>query len=179
MHLPAQGSLDSTSVYFKAKQFLKNGNYALYKYGNIKPRDIEDAFCVFLTGNDQKLEYFRTLDLNTATEYALKAEHNLMRYDWGCESFRDFSKYMILKYELWAPKLQYAMAVQCFHAWINLRSPDFVSLSKTLRSSNKVLNQKWKTRYLEFTKYANNEHLKGKSKRKHQRFLKKSRACSL
>ncbi len=179
IHICAQQKIDSASVYFRAKIFLGGGNFTFYKYGNIKPLNLADAFCVFLTGDEEKLMHFKDLELLSATDYATNPENNLMRYDWGCESFMTFSKYMIDRYGLWAPKLQYLMAVQCFHAWMNCDKPNFEELSKKLRSSNKKLNELWKSRYKEFTRYANNEHLKGKTKRKHQRFLRKSCACSL
>lgn len=175
----AEERVDSNSVYFKSQVFLANGNHALYKFGNIKPRDLQDAFCVFLTADDERLQLFKNMDLPNATVYAMNKEHNLMRYDWGCESFRDFSKYMIQYYGLWAPELQLNMAVQCFHVWMNFGEPDFERVAKELRVSNKKLNKQWEKRFLVFTTYANNEHLRGKSKREYQRFLRKSRACSL
>lgn len=170
---------DSASVYFKAKQFLTQGNHDFYKFGNVKPKNIEDAFCVFLTGNEVRLQHFKNLGLEDAVVYGLNKENGIMRYDWGCESFRDFSQYCILKYELWAPSLQYNLALRCFHFWMNEKSPLIPEMATNLRSANKTLNKKWKTRYLEFTRYANNEQLKGRAKRKHQRFLRKSRACGL
>ena len=172
----AEERVDSNSVYFKSKMFLSNGNHDLYKFGNIKPRDLEDAFCVFLTADDDRLLYFKNLDLPNATVFALKREHNLMRYDWGCESFRDFSKFMIVRYKLWAPDLQLKMAVQCFHVWMNYGEPNLDQMAKELRTAYKKLNKQWEKRFLVFTTYANNEHLKGKSKREYQRFLRKSRA---
>lgn len=167
---------DSNSVYLKSKMFLTKGNHDLYKFGNIKPRDLEDAFCVFLTADEERLLYFKNLDLPNATVFALKREHNLMRFEWGCESFRDFSKFMIMHYKLWAPDLQLKMAVQCFHVWMNYGEPNLEQVAKELRVSNKKLNKQWEKRFFVFTTYANNEHLRGKHKREYQRFLRKSRA---
>lgn len=175
----SQQKQDSTATYNRAKLFLADGNHAFYKFGNVKPINLLDAFCVFLTGDEERLTNFKNLDIGSATAYALNKENNLMRYDWGCESFMEFPKYMILRFDLWAPKLQYQMAVQCFHIWMNFGEPNFEDMAKNLRKSNKELNKQWKFRFQEFTRYANNEHLRGKNKRKHQRFLRKSRACSL
>lgn len=179
MNCFAQEKLDPQSVYLRSKDFLANGNHTFYKYGNVKPIHLSDAFCVFLTGDENRLTYFKNLEYGVAVDYAMKKENNLMRYDWGCESFMDFSKYMIQRFDLWAPYLQYRMAVQCFHVWMNFGEPDFELMSKNLRKTHSELNKIWKMRYKEFTRYANNEHLKGKSKREYQRFLRKSRACSL
>jgi hypothetical protein len=175
----SQEKLDTLSVYTLSKQFLANDNFAFYKYGNVKPRHLNDAFCVFLTADEERLNYFMKLEFEAAVDYAMKKENNLMRYDWGCESFMDFSKFMIQRFDIWAPYLQYRMAVQCFHVWMNFNEPDFELFSKNLRKTHHELNKKWKLRYYEFSKYANNEHLKGRSKRKYQRFVRKSRACSL
>jgi hypothetical protein len=175
----SQEKWDTLPVYALSKQFLAKDNFAFYKYGNIKPRHLKDAFCVFLTGDEDLLKYFKKLEFEAAVDYAMNRENNLMRYDWGCESFMDFSKFMIRRFNLWAPYLQYRMAVQCFHIWMNFNEPDFELLSKNLCKTHHELNKMWKSRYYEFSKYANNEHLKGKSKRKYQRFVRKSRACSL
>ncbi len=170
---------DSNSVYFKSQRFLAQGNHAFYKYGNVKPRDIEDAFCVFLTGDSARLEHFKNQEIDKAVSYALNRENKIMRYDWGCESFRGFSTHIILHYDLWAPSLQYNLAVRCFHFWMNHDIPPFEEIASHLSKVKKKENKEWKLRYREFTKYANNEQLKGKTKRKHQRFLRKSRACML
>lgn len=170
---------DSNSVYFKSQLFLTQGNHAFYKYGNVKPRDIEDAFCVFLTGDSARLEHFKNLEIDKALSYALNRENKIMCYDWGCESFRGLSKHIILHYDLWAPSLQYNLAVRCFYFWMNQRIPPFEEIASYLSKVNKKENKEWKLRYREFTKYANNEHLKGKTKRKHQRVLRNSRACML
>jgi hypothetical protein len=175
----SQQKPDSTAPYNRAKIFLADGNHAFYKFGNVKPINLIDAFCIFLTGDDERLTYFKNLDIGSATAYALNKENNLMRYDWGCESFMEFPKYMISRFDLWAPKLQYQMAVQCFHIWMNYREPNFEEMAKELRKSNKELNKQWRNRFQEFSRYANNDHLRGKGKRKYQRFLRKSRACSL
>jgi hypothetical protein len=170
---------NTTSVYSNALIFLSRGNHSFYKYGNVKPINLEDAFCIFLTGDEDHLNDFKNLEFHRAIDYAMNNEHNLMRYDWGSESFMYFAKHMINHYGLWAPILQYRMAVQCFHIWMNYGNPDFDMISKRLRVANKELNKSWEMRYLEFTRYANNEHLKGRQNRKYQRFLRKSRACSL
>jgi len=175
----SQHRADSNFIYASCLRFLANGNYAFYKYGNVKPRNLEDAFCVFLTGDSSKLQKFRTLTIDPATSYALNKEYGLMRYDWGCEAFRELSKLLIFKYKIYVPELQHELAVRSFHHWINNKEPNFKEITKRLRKENRDLNKRWKNRYFEFILYANNKHLKGKVKRDYKRLLRKSRACSL
>lgn len=138
---------DTLSIYKSSQEKIAGAKITLYKYGNYKPRNIEEAFLVFLTGDSINLVKFSSMELRTAVEFAINKENNLFRYDWGQEGFLRFSLFCIDHYKLYAPELQNQLAIQSFHAWMNEREIVPQKVAKKLRRSNAKLNRQWKKQF--------------------------------
>jgi len=144
---------DTLSIYKSSQEKIAGAKITLYKYGNYKPRNIEEAFLVFLTGDSVNLERFKNMELTSAVEFAKNKENNLFRYDWGQEGFLRFSRFCIDHYKLYAPELQNELAIQSFHAWMNEREIDAQKIAVKLRRSNAKLNRQWKKQFRTTTQH--------------------------
>jgi hypothetical protein len=143
------------SVYQNAVIHLNGGKRSMYKYGSFQPRDLHEAFYIFLTGDSTLLSKFKMKTVKDAVEYALERENNLFRFDWGQEGFFHFSKFCIDEYELYSPSLQNEFAIHVFYYWINEQDVNLVKTAKKIKKSNKKQNKEWKNRYKEFLKTLN------------------------
>ena len=144
---------DSLSVHTISLSELKNGRDALYKYGNFQPRDMKEAFLVFLTGDSINLVKFKLLDKKMAVEYALQRENNIFRYDWGQEGFSHFSLYCIGHYKIYAPEIQNQLALRSFHNWMNEIEFSEKKLASKVKRGNGKLNRQWKKRFRSTSKH--------------------------
>jgi hypothetical protein len=145
-------SQTDTLAYAEAKQQLRSGNRALYQYGNFKPRNLQEGFVVFLTGDSAVLHTFRQMPVNEAVSFALSPESGLFRFDWGGEAFFHFSRFCIEQYGIYAPDLQHYFAVSLFHGWMNGLSYEQHQLAKSAIQRNRKTNQIWKKRFRHYTK---------------------------
>jgi len=144
---------DSLSFYESSLSELNNGRDALYKYGSFQPRNMKEAFLVFLTGDSNNLEKFKTMDKKSAIECALQRENNIFRYDWGQEGFFHFSQYCIDNYKMYAPEIQNQLALRSFHNWMNEIQFDERQLASKVKRGNNKMNREWKKRYRNTSKY--------------------------
>jgi hypothetical protein len=158
----AQKEIDSSQFeYFRCTQKLKNpSSFQFYKYGSVKPRNLREAFCVFLTVDEAFLDSFKTMPIEEATLFASKPYAPFMRFDWGEEAFLDLSNYYIYNFKLYAPKLQKLFAFTIFHHWMNYNSPNFQKIAKSLKRTNNDANKHWKKNF----KHHNNENKKLRKK---------------
>lgn len=144
---------DSLSVYQSSIVELKNGRDVFYKYGSYQPRDLKEAFLVFLTGDSLNLEKFKSMDKKSAVEYALNRENNIFRYDWGQDGFFHFSRYCIGHYKIYAPEIQNQFALRSFHNWMNETEFSEKKLAGKVKQGNYKLNREWKKRFRSTSKH--------------------------
>lgn len=180
--LPVQSvfSQFDTLAYFTAKQQLKSGKRALYQYGNFKPRNLEEGFVVFLTGDSLTLSKFREMEPNEGVSFALAAESGLFRFDWGGDAFFHFSRFCIEAHKIYAPELQHYFAIHLFHGWMNGVEYDKENLAKSVVRQNREVNRMWKKKYRAYTKtlsksydriWKTDEKVRKSERRRHHRHL--------
>lgn len=145
-------SQTDTLAYAQARQQLRSGNRALYQYGNFKPRNLQEAFVVFLTGDSAALHSFQLKPVDEAVSFALSPESGLFRFDWGGDAFFHFSRFCIVEYGIYAPDLQHYFAVHLFHGWMNGVQYDKRDLAKSVVRQNREANRMWKKKYRIYTK---------------------------
>jgi hypothetical protein len=150
--LPSIWSQTDTLAYVQAKQQLSSGNRALYQYGNFKPRNLQEGFVVFLTGDFTALQTFQQMPVKEAVSFALSPESGLFRFDWGGDAFFHFSRFCIEAYQIYAPEVQHYFAIHLFHGWMNGIQYDADNLAKSMVRQNREANRLWKKRFKGYTK---------------------------
>lgn len=143
----AKAQEDTSSVYKRAKEKLQTVNYNLLKYGDFKPRSLDEAFLVFLTGDSVLLDRFKDLEQKEAIDFALQRQNNVFRYDWGQEVFLHFSLQLIREHKLFAPELQNKFALICFHRWMNETDFDQNKTARQVKKGNRKMNRYWRKRF--------------------------------
>lgn len=143
----AKAQEDTSSVYKRANEKLQTVNYNLLKYGDFKPRNLDEAFLVFLTGDSVLLDKFKGLEQTEAINFALQRENHIFRYDWGQEVFLHFSLQLIREHKLFAPELQNKYALLCFYGWMNEINFDQNKTARQVKKGNGKINRYWKKRF--------------------------------
>ena len=146
---------DSTSVYQYALSQIQGNKKNLYRYGSFQPRDLQEAFFIFLTGDSVVLAKFSNLGINEAIPFALNKENGIFRYDWGQEGFFLFSRYCIYHYRIFSPEILNKFALHSFHAWMNGDKLNQDKLAKKLIRKQQSLNRYWRKKYKHTSKYLN------------------------
>jgi hypothetical protein len=149
--ITASWSQTDTLAYSNAKQQLRSGR-VLYQYGNFKPRNMHEAFIVFLTGDSSTLRKFQLMPVEEAVSFALLPESGLFRFDWGGDAFFHFSRFCIEEFGLYAPELQHYFAIHLFHGWMNGIGYNANNLAKSVARQNRKVNRYWKKKFRYYTK---------------------------